>query len=197
MAVTDPSSPAVLVVGGGLGIGANTTTYLLSAHPTSRIVVFGLHISPSISALQSQFPNRLWIVQGDATKAEDRLRAKDFALSKMGKLDALVVTAGIMGQIARVGPGEKGESLSEEGLRRILEVNVIAPVFMVLRSLFVSYVYLLTIHTGSTCYPLTPSHSRPDHYSFLRGGQERSVRGLARLLRIQSCTDPLHRDPGP
>jgi len=54
---------------------------------------------PLNSGSLSPISSRLWIIQGNATNAVNRLRAKELALAKMRNLDALVVTVGMRGKV--------------------------------------------------------------------------------------------------
>lgn len=116
------SQKRIIVVGGGLGIGAHITDFLLHQHK-AKVVVFGLDVSPAVETLEKN--NELLVVRGDATKSETIARARDAAVEYMGGVDSLVITLGVIGQI------ERAVNLDIESMRRTFEINFIAPVQLV------------------------------------------------------------------
>jgi NAD(P)-dependent dehydrogenase (short-subunit alcohol dehydrogenase family) len=113
---------AILIVGGGLGIGLSTTLTILSSTPSStKLIVFGLSADSSLDA----HADRLWICEGDVTSAADRARAVELCVEKAGGIDTLLYCAGVLGPIQRI------EKVDLEAVRRSFEVNFFGTVAMV------------------------------------------------------------------
>jgi NAD(P)-dependent dehydrogenase (short-subunit alcohol dehydrogenase family) len=120
------SAHAILVVGGGQGIGLATTRYILTTSPTTtKVLVFGLHADPELEFLSQRYPERIQAVIGDVTNAADRLEAVDTCLNTYGRLDTLVYCAGIITPIERI------ERLDLDAVQRTYEVNVFGAMAMV------------------------------------------------------------------
>jgi NAD(P)-dependent dehydrogenase (short-subunit alcohol dehydrogenase family) len=118
---------AVLIVGGGLGIGLEITKAILSLSPTAKIVVFGLHIDSELEASSNSeaVGGRLWCLNGDVTCAADRIRAVEFCQLVQGGIDTLVYCAGIITPIERI------ENVDIEAVKRSFDVNVFGAIAMV------------------------------------------------------------------
>lgn len=115
-------SQRVLVVGGGLGIGAKVTEFLLQRH-RARVVVLGLDICQEVADMESN--NDLRIICGDITSADVRAETRNVVLGFMGGLDSLVCTVGIVGEIQLL------RSMNPETIQRAYSVNVFAPMLLV------------------------------------------------------------------
>lgn len=113
----------IIVAGGGSGIGLQTVADLLQ-HTAARVVVLDVNVS-QLTALQEDYPARLWAVAGDITKREDRERTKQLALQKLQTIESLVITTGVIGDIERIA------SLRPERLARTFDVNLIGPIMLV------------------------------------------------------------------
>lgn len=113
----------VVIAGGGSGIGFQTVAFLLQ-HTTARLVVLDVDVS-QLTALQQDYPGRLWRIAGDITWSEDRERTKSLALQKLRTIESLVITAGVIGEIGRIA------SFSPERLARTFEINLIGPILLV------------------------------------------------------------------
>ena len=124
MRPTHPPPRNILIVGGGQGIGFETTKYLLSLTSCS-VVVFGLHISEECKALQAANPHKLWLCLGDVTKAGDCQKALEVSVEKMGGIDTMVYCAGIMDPIQLI------SKVDMESVRKSYEVNVFGAMKMV------------------------------------------------------------------
>ncbi|EXJ90304.1 hypothetical protein A1O1_03403 [Capronia coronata CBS 617.96] len=131
---------AILVVGGGQGIGLETTRYLLSHAPeTVKVIVFGLHVDEELLRWQKGGSNkqqqhqprihpqsqssRLHILQGDVTNPVDRQKAIQTCLDVAGVIDTLVYCAGLMTPIQRV---EKMDLKAVEGAFQVNVFGVMA-----------------------------------------------------------------------
>jgi hypothetical protein len=120
-----PNSQSILIVGGGQGIGFEAVKTILALSPTTRIVVFDLQFDPNIPQLMREHAKRLLIVQGDVRLLGDRERAVALCEEKIGCVDTLVYTAGVITPLERI------ERVDIEDLKDAFDVNVFGCVAMV------------------------------------------------------------------
>jgi NADP-dependent 3-hydroxy acid dehydrogenase YdfG len=117
---------SILIVGGGQGIGLETTKAILSqASPTARIVAFGLHADPELDSLSNAYSDRVKTVIGDVTSASDRSKAVETCVKEFGGIDTLVYTAGVITPIQRI------EKVDMEAVKKAYDVNVFGTMAMV------------------------------------------------------------------
>lgn len=83
----------VLVTGGGRGLGFSIVQSALSAG--ARVVSADLAFPPPAQAVQQAHPASLVHLVSDVTKAEDRERMVDAAMTRFGALDGLVNNAAV------------------------------------------------------------------------------------------------------
>jgi len=92
------SKKCVLVTGGSRGIGLEIVRCLLTGTeviPASHVVTLSRSIPAELEALAQEYPSDLAVVQGDVTHETDTEKARDAALEHWGRLDALVLNAGV------------------------------------------------------------------------------------------------------
>ena len=123
--MANATTQAILLVGGGQGIGFETAKSILTLSPTARIVVFDLQFDPNIPQLMRDHAKRLLIVQGDVRIPEDRRRAVALCEDEIGGVDTLVYTAGVITPIERI------EHLDIEDVKDAFDVNVFGCMAMV------------------------------------------------------------------
>ncbi|KAF2682188.1 NAD(P)-binding protein [Lentithecium fluviatile CBS 122367] len=123
--MTTSISQAILIVGGGQGIGFETVKSILALSDTARIVVFDLRFDPLLPQLMRDHAKRLLIVQGDVRAPEDRKRAIALCETELGGVHTLVYTAGIITPIERI------EKLDIEDVKNAFDVNVFGCMAMV------------------------------------------------------------------
>lgn len=90
--VADVEKKCVLVTGGSRGIGLEIVRYLLTGTdviPASRVVSLSRSIPTELETLAQEYPSDLVVVQGDVTDEEDTVKARDAALERWHRLDAL------------------------------------------------------------------------------------------------------------
>jgi NAD(P)-dependent dehydrogenase (short-subunit alcohol dehydrogenase family) len=120
------NAQAILIVGGGQGIGLETTRSILATSPaTTKILVFGLHADSELAWISGQYPGRVWIILGDVTTAADRSRAVKTCAKELGGIDTLVYCAGVITPIERI------ENVDIEAVKRTFDVNVFGAMAMV------------------------------------------------------------------
>lgn len=96
--VADVEKKCVLVTGGSRGIGLEIVRYLLTGTdviPASRVVSLSRSIPTELETLAQEYPSDLVVVQGDVTDEEDTVKARDAALERWHRLDALILNAGV------------------------------------------------------------------------------------------------------
>lgn len=120
---TEPveNSRIALVTGGGTGIGKAIVARLLSEG--YEVVAAGLEIDPALQRLASEMNTNLVWEQLDITNAEEREALCGRIEHRFGRLDVLVNNAGLSG-LQVICPAQ---SHSEDLLRSVLDVNLIAP----------------------------------------------------------------------
>ena len=110
----------VITTGASRGIGLTASRLLLAGTlsiPASRVVTLSRSRSPALDTLANEFPDDLVIVQGDVTTQEDNNKAVRTAVNKWGRLDGLILNAGI------VSFGHLAEQASDV-FEQVLRVNL-------------------------------------------------------------------------
>lgn len=101
------SHPVVLVTGASKGLGLCIASLLVKGTktiPPSNVVTLSRSVPPALSALESETKAQatsLLVVQGDMTSQEDNARTVDAAIAKWGRLDGVVLNAGVI-EFARI-----------------------------------------------------------------------------------------------
>lgn len=101
------SHPVVLVTGASKGLGLCIASLLVKGTktiPPSNVVTLSRSVPPALSALESETKAQatsLLVVQGDMTSQEDNSRTVDAAIAKWGRLDGVVLNAGVI-EFARI-----------------------------------------------------------------------------------------------
>ncbi|CAE6426821.1 unnamed protein product [Rhizoctonia solani] len=112
------SSPVIIVTGASRGIGLAVVGALLKSYK-ARVVTLSRTRTPEISALASEHQDSLVLFEGDVTEEQSALSAVDLAKSKFGRLDGLILNAGVLEPIGRIGSSE----LSIESWKTVFDVN--------------------------------------------------------------------------
>jgi NAD(P)-dependent dehydrogenase (short-subunit alcohol dehydrogenase family) len=99
--MTSPISKRILVTGGGLGIGYKAVEYLVEQH-NATVTVLTLGIGKEFEAFQQTYPDRVFLHIGDVTSEDDTKAALALATRGGGGLDALICSAGIEPDAARI-----------------------------------------------------------------------------------------------
>lgn len=106
----------VLVTGASRGIGLWTVRHLLRA---CRVVALSRSRTPELEALAQAQPDDVAIVQGDVTRGAVHRAACDEALRRWGRLDALVLNAGVVDH-------QLCADVTPERFSHVLNVNVVS-----------------------------------------------------------------------
>ncbi|KAF1838034.1 NAD(P)-binding protein [Decorospora gaudefroyi] len=179
----------ILVVGGTSGIGYSITQSILSSpflHLNAKVIAFGLIDSSIKLEFTKQQRERLRIVEGDVTVAEDRELAVQTCFDVFGGLDTLVYSAGVMTPIERV------EKLDVGKVKRLFDVNVFAAMSMV-------QTVLPHLRTSRISHPLNTGHgkililSSPSDSGGAYNGWTPYCTAKAALTRFISCL--AHEEP--
>lgn len=125
-----PVTQSIVIMGGGLGIGLGTTKFLLQNTASStKLIVFTLHAADELTkSLMEQHADRLFLILGDVTDANDRQKAVRTCIEVAGSLDTLVYSAGVMTPIMRI------DAVDVDAVRKTYEVNVFGIIEMVSQS---------------------------------------------------------------
>lgn len=117
------SGKVALITGGTKGIGAAIASKFV-AEGASVVLNYG-----SDSATADQLVKELGgskkaiAIQGDASKVPDIEKIVKGAVDAFGKIDVLILNAGIM-------PMHDLEHLTEDNYQRVMDVNVKGPIFL-------------------------------------------------------------------
>ncbi|KAE8233896.1 hypothetical protein CF326_g1068 [Tilletia indica] len=128
MASFAKSGPCILLTGASKGIGLATLRLLLelpkslkypSTEAPPSIVTISRSIPDELQQLASQYGDRVELVQGDVTSQEVNAKAVQRAEEKYGRLDALILNAGVLGM------GKQGE-VAPETFAEVINVNLVS-----------------------------------------------------------------------
>lgn len=99
-------APTIIITGASKGIGLAATQFLLA--DGARVVTVQRSVSTGLTALASEYPTTLRIVQGDSTAEETIKSAVREALDSFGAVDAVVFNAATahVGQVEDVALGD-------------------------------------------------------------------------------------------
>jgi NAD(P)-dependent dehydrogenase (short-subunit alcohol dehydrogenase family) len=124
--ITMPSSlPVVLLTGASRGLGLATATLLLrgtSRLPRAHVVAISRSKPDELAALEKEYSGSsddspaLLVVQGDVTDAKTNQKAVDGAVEKWGRLDALILNAGVV-KFARLADAVSGSAEESTSVR--------------------------------------------------------------------------------
>lgn len=91
----------VLLTGASRGLGLATLEILL-AQP-ANVVAVSRSLPPALEALQKQHANSLVVIQGDVADRSVSESAVEQAISKFGSLDGIILNAGVLQPLGRIG----------------------------------------------------------------------------------------------
>ncbi|KAF6766984.1 Short-chain dehydrogenase/reductase SDR [Kalmanozyma brasiliensis GHG001] len=118
--------PVVLLTGASRGLGLAILKLLLSgstsasaAFPASRVVTISRSLPEELSSLQAQHSSDLVCVQGDVTSSDVNADAVSKAVSKFGRLDSVVLNAGVVST-------QRLADLSPKDFADMLNVNTVS-----------------------------------------------------------------------
>ncbi|EUC66274.1 short-chain dehydrogenase/reductase, putative [Rhizoctonia solani AG-3 Rhs1AP] len=111
-------SPVIIVTGGSRGIGLAVVGALLKSYE-ARVVALSRTRTPEISALASEHPDSLALLEGDVTQEQSAHSAVELAKSMFGRLDGLILNAGTLDPLGRIDSPE----CSVEGWKSLFDIN--------------------------------------------------------------------------
>ncbi|KAL5636458.1 hypothetical protein ACGC1H_000426 [Rhizoctonia solani] len=112
------ASPVIIVTGGSRGIGLAVVGALLKSYK-ARVVTLSRTRTPEISALASEHPDSLALLEGDVTQEQSAHSVVDLAKSRFGRLDGLILNAGTLHPLGRIDSPES----SVEGWKSLFDIN--------------------------------------------------------------------------
>ncbi|KAL7276662.1 hypothetical protein RUND412_000322 [Rhizina undulata] len=122
--MSSATAPVIILTGASRGIGLAIAHYLLSP-PHSVNLVAVARTAPNLQSLQSQYPEQVTPVAGDLTHFSTAKAAVETAISKFGRIDAVIVNHGALG------PVDKLENADPEQWRKLFDVNFFSAVVLV------------------------------------------------------------------
>lgn len=94
-----------IVTGAGSGIGLSIVNHLLKISKVALVVAVDIQ-TQHLDEVVSQSGSRLRIVKGDVSEPETSEQAVQAAISQTGRLNAVILNAGILGPISPVINGD-------------------------------------------------------------------------------------------
>ncbi|KAG8746759.1 hypothetical protein FRC10_003742 [Ceratobasidium sp. 414] len=120
------TAPVIIVTGASRGIGLAVVDALLKSY-NARVVTLSRTRTPEITALSSEHPDNLAILEGDATQEQSATSAVELAKSKFGRLDGLILNAGTLDPLGRI---ESPES-SVEAWKAAFDINLFSTLHLI------------------------------------------------------------------
>lgn len=117
-------SKTILVTGASRGIGLACARILVEKF-NCNVVTLSRSLSKELEQLQSEYKERLEVVQGDVTNEGDQKTAVSKAVEGFGGLDGLILNAGI------VDPQMRIENMDMKRMKNCFEVNFFSLVTIV------------------------------------------------------------------
>ncbi|GAA6039627.1 hypothetical protein JCM8097_002224 [Rhodosporidiobolus ruineniae] len=110
----------VLLTGGSAGLGLATLEILLSQG--LNVVSVQRTETPELAALAQKYPGVLLICKGDVSKDEDNKAAVEAAMQSFGRLDAVILNAGVVEPVSPIRSLTHSSGKLDE-LRTLFEIN--------------------------------------------------------------------------
>ncbi|ODO11113.1 hypothetical protein I350_01715 [Cryptococcus amylolentus CBS 6273] len=117
-------SPVIILTGASRGLGLSVLRILLDTH-NARIATLSRSLTPELEAAAKDYPGRVHPVQGDVGKPEDNARVVKEAVEKWGQLDGLIVNAGSIDPVGKLG------SVSLDALTPYIQTNLLASIYLI------------------------------------------------------------------
>ena len=179
-ALTNLSGKAVVITGGGAGIGRETSKLLADAGASVMIMDLSME---KLEAVQKEIESEggvCHIFKGDVTKEEDARKMADSCMERFGRIDGLVTCAGTQGA-----NNDLEKELSEENIEKIIGVDLLGVIYSI------KYAYPEMIKSGGgsivNISSLAAISARgPIIYSAAKGGVKSFSRNLAKRLGPQN-----------
>ncbi|WVQ72067.1 hypothetical protein IAR50_001611 [Cryptococcus sp. DSM 104548] len=117
-------SPVIILTGASRGLGLSVLRILLDTH-NARVATLSRSLTPELEATAQEYPGRVHAVQGDVGKPEDNARVVKEAVDKWGQLDGLVVNAGSIDPVGKLG------NVSLDALAPYFQTNLLASIYLI------------------------------------------------------------------
>ncbi|KAF2852848.1 short chain dehydrogenase-like protein [Plenodomus tracheiphilus IPT5] len=123
--MSESKEMVVIITGASRGIGLATAHHLLSTSPSTKLLVIA-RTRASLEELQQQYSSsRVEVLAGDISDPSVAPKAVDLAMSRWGRLDALIVNHGSLDPVKKVAESGVGE------WRNAFDANVFSAVGLV------------------------------------------------------------------
>lgn len=109
-----------VVTGAGSGIGLSIVKLLLSDPRVALVVAVDIQ-TKQLEEFTAQPGSRLQIVQGDVSQHQINEEATEVAVRQTGRLDAIILNAGILGPVSPITEGQV------DGWKKTFDVNFFGP----------------------------------------------------------------------
>lgn len=113
-----------IVTGAGAGIGFAIANTLLDDEATSLVITIDVN-TEKLKALIDLHSERLTVIQGDVSDRSVSQRAVETALNRRGKVDCLILNAGVLSPVGRV------EATAVAEWKNLFDINFFALVHAV------------------------------------------------------------------
>jgi NAD(P)-dependent dehydrogenase (short-subunit alcohol dehydrogenase family) len=119
--MSDFNNKAIIVTGGGTGIGLAITEKFVENG--AQVLITGRREAP-LQELSKRFPEKVSFIQADVTNAEDRKKIIQTAINNYGQIDVLVNNAG-------VAPMSPFQDSTDKDFEQAFSTNLLAPAALI------------------------------------------------------------------
>ncbi|KAE8541862.1 hypothetical protein D1P53_002036 [Cryptococcus gattii VGV] len=117
-------SPVIILTGASRGLGLAVLRILLSKH-NARVATLSRSLTPELQGAVDEYgADRVLSVQGDVSKPEDNARVVKEAVDKWGQLDGLVLNAGSIDPVAKIG------NVQLDALVPYVQTNLLSTIYL-------------------------------------------------------------------
>lgn len=182
-----------IVTGAGSGIGLSIVRLLLKNTTVALVVAVDIKIS-ALQELELEYSPKLKILEGDISKRRANEEAVQAAIGQTGRLDAIILNAGILGPISPAVDGDVNE------WTKLFEINFFGPLHGVGLMSHFRFLYQLSVDlklttpSGSSGVS-TPSQIGWTHHIHFLWGVFTLDQIVGCLLKCQSRAKPSLRQP--
>ncbi|OXB35803.1 cytoplasmic protein [Cryptococcus neoformans] len=117
-------SPVIILTGASRGLGLAVLRILLAKH-NARVATLSRSLTPELQGAVDEYgADRVLPVQGDVSKPEDNARVVKEAVDKWGQLDGLVLNAGSIDPVDKIG------NVQLDALVPYVQTNLLSTIYL-------------------------------------------------------------------